>query len=100
MCAQRYRRIVLQFVMISVIRLRSRVAASAIESADYIQRWGVANRRLVAVITVVLKAELIDGFGSENLRIADLDGMFRGVVVIARGSERKPSDTGVVLRVF
>src|SRR5258708_35013974 len=85
--------------MVGVIGLRASAAASAVKSADHVDRWTGAQGRLVVVVAAVLKTDLVHGFGSENVRVADLHGMFGGVRVVAGGGERESSDSGIVLGV-
>src|SRR6267378_6423669 len=96
-CTQCQRRVVLQFVVVSVIRLRSAAASSAVKRTNYVDRRAGVQRSLVAVVAVVLKADLVHSFGPENLRVADLDRMFGGVRVVAGRRQREATDARIFL---
>src|ERR1019366_6094926 len=79
------RRVVLYFVIVLQIILAARPRATAHKAAGHTHsrvriRWG-----LEGVIAVVLKPRLVDDFGANHLRVADLDGVLRALGVIALG---------------
>src|ERR1019366_7078414 len=96
---QRHRRVILQFVVILVVGLRSRTAASTCETPKNIDAYGRAKRCLPAVVAQVLEASLIDGLRSQDLRIADLHRVFGGCGVVASFRQYGRTDTGVLLSV-
>jgi len=58
---------------------------------------GRAQRRLVVVVAVVLKADLITALVPRTCESWILHRMFGGVGIVARGRQREPSDAGIIL---
>src|SRR5438270_8349799 len=75
------------------------IVASAAESAADVDGGIGAERVLAVVLAKVLEASLVDYFRSKNLSVADLNGMFDGVLVISLRSKIELSDTAIVLTV-
>ena len=85
--------------MIRMIRQSAGVAPSAGECADDINGRPGGQRSLPVIVPHVLEARFIHDLRPEDLRVADLQGLFRRHGVVAGGRQGKLSDARIVLRV-
>ena len=82
------RGVILKFVVVLMVGLRSRGRPSAGKAAEYVDAYGGAYGSLAAVVAQVLEARLIHHFRSKNLRIAELKRVLSGFAVVTGLGQR------------
>src|SRR5579864_4784552 len=94
-----HRGVVLQLVVILMIDDRPLIVAAACKESAHIDRRITGQRILAVALAQVLKARFVHNSRSINLRVADLERMLFGSIVVSLRRQRELTDAVVVLSI-